>query len=116
MSNDEKPLIVMPAMCQMHQRLLLSQLGIGPNGPWRSHILVAQVTLFQAATAFSATYDRIGGDLGRLSELGCLACYRPDAFGEVVHAFQTGGMAAVKLLGERYVNDAASSTDDRPIR
>lgn len=108
------PRIDVPAMCQRHQRLLLDQIGIGPDGPWRSHIIVAQIALFQATTAHPSTYARIGGDVTRIGELGCLACDRPDAFGEIVQAFQRGGIAAVKQYGEQLVaacarTDTASS-------
>jgi hypothetical protein len=99
-------------MCQLHQRLLLDQIGVGPDGPWRSHIIVAQITLFQSATAYPGTYDRIGGDVTRLGELGCLACYRPDTFGEIVQAFQGGGIGAVKALGERICRDTATPIKD----
>lgn len=101
-----EPLIVIPDMCQTHQRLLLDLLGIGPDGPWRSHIVVAQIALFQATTAHSTTYERIGGDVQRVGELGCLACFRPDAFGAIVDAFQQGGLSAVKALGEGFVSAA----------
>lgn len=102
MATDE-PRIVVPDMCQKHQRLLLDQIGIGPDGPWRSHIIAAQIALFQGTTAHAGTYERIGGDVTRIGELGCLACYRPDTFGAIVQAFQQGGIAAVKRLGERLV-------------
>lgn len=106
MNKNEQPKICVPDMCQKHQRLLLDQIGIGPDGPWRSHIIVAQIVLFQGATAHSDTYERIGGNVLRIAELGCLACYRPDTFGEIVQAFQQGGIAAVKALGEGYVEPA----------
>lgn len=93
----------------MHQRLLLDQIGIGPDGPWRSHIIVAQIALFQGTTAHPDTYGRIGGDVLRIAELGCLACFRPDTFGAVVQAFQQGGIAAVKTLGEHLVSAGAKT-------
>lgn len=102
-TRDERPLITVPQMCQKHQRLLLDQVGIGPDGPWRSTIIVVQIALFQGATAHRSTYDRIGGDVTRIVELGCLACDRPDVFGEAVQAFRDGGIAAVKALGERSI-------------
>jgi hypothetical protein len=102
----ENPRITVPDMCQKHQRLLLDQIGIGPEGPWRAHIIVAQIALFQGTTAHAGTYERIGGDVTRIGELGCLACYRPDTFGAIVQAFQQGGIAAVKQLGERLVEEA----------
>lgn len=102
-----EPVVKVPDMCALHQRLLLDQIGIGPEGPWRSHVIVAQVALFQGATAYPGTYDRIGGDVQRIGELGCLACYRPDTFGEVVQAFLAGGIAAVKRLGESLVQDGS---------
>lgn len=97
----------------MHQRLLLDQIGIGPNGPWRSALVAAQVTLFQGTAAHPDTYARIGGDVTRIAELGCLACYRPDVFGEVVAAWQSGGMGAVKMLGDRLVSEAKGEEADR---
>jgi hypothetical protein len=108
---DDQPRITVPNMCHKHQRLLVTQLGIGPRGPWRSHIIVAQLVLLQATTAHADTYDRIGENLERIGELGCLACFRPDAFGEIVDAFQSGGLAAVKALGEKKVTDAARGSD-----
>ena len=102
----------LPQMCEKHQALLLHQIGIGPEGPWRSHIIVAQIVLFQGTTAHPDTYVRLNRDITRIGELGCLACYRPDTFGEVVQAFQQGGMAAAKALGERYITDAAKEQTD----
>ena len=95
------PQVLIPDMCKLHQSLLIQQVGIPESGPWRVAIIAAQVTLFQGTTAKKSTWDRLGGDVGRIGELGCLACYSPDVFGQVVHAFQTGGFAAVKALGER---------------
>lgn len=103
------PQITVPQMCQKHQRLLLDQVGIGPDGPWRSTIVCVQLTLFQGATAHPSTYDRIGGDVTRIGELGCLACDRPDVFGAAVQAFQHGGIGAVKALGERLIEAAAKA-------
>jgi hypothetical protein len=100
-----RPTITVPDMCQRHQRLLLDQIGIGPDGPWRSAIVASQVTLFQGATAHPSTSARLGGDITRIGELGCLACDRPDVFGQVVQAWRAGGMGAVKALGEQLVAD-----------
>jgi len=104
-----QPTIFVPTMCQKHQRLLVDQVCVGPGGPWRAYIIVAQVALFQAATAHPTTFERIGGDVTRIGELGCLACDRPDAFGEIVAAFQAGGVAAVKAWGEAIVQNGANS-------
>lgn len=101
------PQIQVPQMCQKHQRLFLDQIGIGPSGPWRSAIISAQITLFQGTTAHPSTYEKIGGDILRIGELGCLACERPDVFGEVVEAWLSGGMRACKTLGELYVSNAS---------
>ena len=100
---SDRPTIVVPNMCQKHQRLLVQQLGLGPNDTWRAAIVMAQIVLFQAATAHPSTYERIGGDITRISELGCLACDRPDAFGEIIETTKTKGFGAVKALGESYL-------------
>lgn len=101
-----QPTIFVPTMCRKHQRLLVDQVCVGPGGPWRAYIIVAQVALFQAATAHPTTFERIGGPEFPDS---CLACDRPDAFGEIVAAFQAGGVAAVKAWGEAIVQNGANS-------
>ncbi len=98
--------IFIPDMCALHRRLLLAQVGIGRDGPWRSAVIAAQIALFQGTTAHPQTPERVGGDLSRLREVGCLACFRPDTFGLVVEAFQKGGIAATIALGERLVREA----------
>ena len=103
---SDRPTIVVPDMCQKHQWLLLQQVGIGPEGPWRSAVIAAQIVLFQGTTAHQDTFAKIGGDVLRIAELGCLACYRPDTFGQVVEAFRDGGIAATKALGERLVAES----------
>lgn len=109
MIEPKQPTIFVPTMCQKHQRLLVDQVVIGPGRPWHAYIIVAQVALFQAATAHPTTFERIGGDVARIGELGCLACDRPDAFGEIVAAFQAGGVAAVKAWGQAIVQKGAAS-------
>lgn len=90
-----------PAMCMKHQSLLVHQVGVTKDGPWRSLIIMAQIALFQAATAREGTYEKLGGDITRLKQLGCLACYQPDRFGEIVAAAQKG--ESIKELGEKWV-------------
>lgn len=89
-------------MCQKHQKLLVAQTGYGPDSPWRVLIIMAQVALFQAATAHPSTYERIGGDVGRIGELGCLACDRPEAFGEIIETVNSKGLESLKALGDSW--------------
>jgi len=95
-------------MCQKHQALLVQQVGIWPNGPWRALIIMAQIALFQAATADPTFYPKIGGDLDRIGEIGCLACFKPDAFGEIVEAAKGPDRGAIKALGEKWTKEGAA--------
>lgn len=98
---------IMPAdMCHKHQALLVHQAGYGPDDTWQALIVVAQVVLFQAATCDQQTHARIGNDISRIGELGCLACYKPDAFGEVVEVAKTHNLKNIKELGERWIEAA----------
>lgn len=101
-----RPTIMMPDMCLLHRRLLVGQAGFSEADPWQALIVVAQIALMQASTADPGTYARIGGDITKLQTLGCLACYKPDAFGEIVQAMETGSLGAIKALGERWVQEA----------
>lgn len=107
--TDKNPQILVPEMCKTHQGLLIGQVGIPESGPWRVAIIIAQVALFQGTTAHPDTYPRLDGDVMNIGRLGCLACFRPDCFGEIVAAMQAGpewGFDKVKALGEKWVNDA----------
>lgn len=104
MSRSE---IYVPNMCNLHQHLLVKQVGIPESGPWRALIIMAQVALFQGATADPKLHEKIGGDMKRLDEVGCLACFKPDRFGEIVEAAKTD-MGSIKALGESWVTPSES--------
>lgn len=102
------PMITCPNMCQLHQSLLVRQCGFKPSDPWRVLMVMTQIALFQGATADPETHRRTGGDVTRIPELGCLACWKPDRFGEIVDAARTKGMSAIKPLGESWVKAAGT--------
>ncbi len=97
------PRLTVPDLCRTHQSLLVQQAGYAESDPWRALIVMTQIALFQAATADPSTYDRIGGRVERIPELGCLACYKPDAFGEIVEAAKSRDPGAIKRLGESWL-------------
>lgn len=99
--------IDVPNMCAQHQSLLVHQAHYAPHEPWRVLIVMAQIALLQAATADPSLYERLGGTLDRIDEIGCLACFKPDAFGAIVEAAKNKhDRAAIKRLGESWVKPA----------
>lgn len=109
------PEIQVPNMCRLHQSLLVLQTEYAPTDPWRALIIATQIALFQAATADDGFYARVGGDLGRIGEVGCLACFKPDAFGAIVDVAQrTRDLGAIKRLGESWVKDARADRATGP--
>lgn len=105
------PIIDMPPLCQTHRWLLVRQCNYGPNDTWRALEIATQLALFQGATADPAVHAQIGGDITKLSTLGCLACRKPDLFGTIVDRVQSTKRAAhirvIKELGEAWVKAAA---------
>lgn len=104
---EKRPQVTVPNLCEKHAGLLVSQCRFKESDPWRALIIAAQLALFQAATADPKTHERIGDDITKVSTLGCLACYKPDAFGEIVEAGKTRDLGNIKRLGERYVLSSA---------
>lgn len=90
-------------MCQKHQALLVQQAKVGPEGPWRALIIMAQIALFQAMTCNEQARNKVAGDPFKYKELGCMACFLPDRFGEIVDAAQK--QQSIKELGERWVKE-----------
>jgi hypothetical protein len=109
---SDKPTIMVADMCQTHQVLLVRQADYRESDPWRALVVVCQIALFQAATCDPETHKRIGGDIGKIGSLGCLACYKPDAFGEVVEAAKSHDLGRIKALGERWVKENAVPSEN----
>lgn len=102
---ENVPQINIPQMCNTHQVLLTRQLGLKPVDPWRAFIIASQITLFQAATSDPKTHKKIGGDITKITKLGCLACYKPDAFGQIIVSGMKGGISEIKSLGEKWAEE-----------
>jgi len=65
------------------------------------------IALFQAATSDPKIQKELEGDITRVHKLGCLACRKPDAFGEIIQAQAQGDLKAIKELGERWIREAS---------
>lgn len=92
-----------PGMCQTHRALLIQQAGYGPLDPWRALEITASIVLFQAATCDATIHAEVGGDVTKIAALGCLACRKPDAFGQIVEAAKRREPGALKALGDSWV-------------
>lgn len=107
---EQQPRIVLPNMCLRHRQLLVAQTGFGPNDSWQVLEAVTNITLFQGASCDQKVYEEVGGKIENFVKLGCLACRKPDLFGEIVQAVQQAGkvnaFSTLKALGERWVNEA----------
>lgn len=101
----DKPRIEIPDMCQKHQSLLVHQAGYKETDPWRALIIMSQITLFQASTADPNLHKKLGGNIENIKNMGCLACFKPDVFGEIVEAAKSKDTGAIKKLGESYLGD-----------
>lgn len=112
MTDDApKPQVKIDAMCQRHAAALVGHLRFREDDPWRALTIATQIALFQGHTArvpAATTPDA-------LSKLGCLACRHPDLFEAIIDAAQKVPLdqriAAIKALGERWVQDASASPD-----
>lgn len=101
-------MIVCPEMCKKHQSLLIHQANYSKSDSWQILIVATQVALFQKASCDTTTHKKLDGDINKISTLGCLACYSPDAFGEIVEVAKSHDLKKIKELGEKYVKEASS--------
>jgi hypothetical protein len=106
------PQVELPQMCAKHQSLLVMQAKYKESDPWRALIIMAQVALFQGAVVDPATWDKVEGDVLKLKALGCLACYKPDRFGEIVEEAKKKELGAIKALGDSWVEAAKAQETD----
>jgi len=101
------PTILIPDMCNNHQVELIRGAGYTSADPWRALIVASQIALFQAATIDPETHKKIQGEITLIGTLGCLACYKPAAFAEIIEAGKSHELGRIKALGEKWVADAA---------
>lgn len=93
---------VIPTLCERHRAELVHGLAIPESGPWQTAIIVASILLFQASTADDRVWqrctllengDRDANDLSLvLAEIGCLACFKPESFGQLLGIMQKHGI------------------------
>lgn len=109
--SEDRNVIPIPDMCGKHQYLLVRQCSYGPHDPWRALLVSTQIALFQGATSDLGVWREADGRVENLMKIGCLACRKPDLFGELVDVVQksdsmTDHIQAIKRRGELWVSSA----------
>lgn len=97
------PQVQLKPMCDKHRKLLVTQANYKQTDNWIALEICTAIALFQAATADAKTYDRIDRKIENIGQLGCLACYKPDVFGEIVEAAKTKELGKIKAIGEAHI-------------
>ena len=77
-----------------------------------AHEIVINAAMFQGVSTEQKIWKRVGGDVTRFSELGCLACLSPGRFDTVLNEAKKKGIGGVKALGEKWVMESAIDTSD----
>lgn len=108
--------LIVADLCETHRSLLVHGAGYGPDDTWRALIIVTQIALMQGMTADTQVYAKVDGQVGRIHELGCMACYKPDKFGEIVETAKKHDLSDIKRLGEKWVFEASKRSDDDGVR
>lgn len=106
MADSKQPVIHMPPLCQTHRVLLVRQARYGPTDPWLALEVATTMVLFQGATCDPKIHEELGGDITNMPKLGCLACRKPDLFGEIVEVAKTHDLGAIKRLGEKWIAES----------
>lgn len=107
-AQSEGPRVALKPLCNTHQALLVRQCQYGPQDPWMALLIATQIALFQGASCDPKVYAELNGQVERMPELGCLACCKPDLFGQLIDAVQRAPRDAhirtIKELGEGWVD------------
>lgn len=113
---SENPTVVVPQLCQKHQRALIQRLMIPESGPWRVAIITAQIMMFQAAVANDVVWQRCSAladgqpnseDLSLvLAEIGCLACFEREGWLRVLRIMGTKGIRYAAQVAQKQIEDA----------
>lgn len=84
---SDKVQIVLPALCELDQSLIVHGARFKAEDPWQALLVTANLALFQAASAGQRVWSMVrrtedgladAADLSRvLAELGCLGCLLP---------------------------------------
>jgi hypothetical protein len=106
MSEEERPVIRVPDLCYKHYYELVHTAKFTKTDPWGALTVIANAAMFQGATATQTVWNKLEGDVTRITELGCLACRLPHRFKKVLEVAKTRDLGKIKELGEKWVNEA----------
>jgi hypothetical protein len=111
--TEGKPQVELPGFCKRHQGIIVRAGRFRETDPWRSLLIVSEMALFQGLSAESEVQERIDGDITRIGELGCLACYDAKKLSELLRVIREGRrwpkgrtLADVKQLGLRWIEES----------
>ena len=90
--------IVIPDMCETHQRLLVEQCRYGPDDKWQALFIAAQIALLNFISFNKTSMKKLDGSLRNLHRFSCMACERPDGFGQIVEAAKGKDLEQVSKL------------------
>lgn len=81
---DPKDAAYIPELCKMHQAKVVHGLGLKPEDSWQMTLMAVQLAAFRATTFDERFLKRTEGKAENFSvvlgELGCLACWQPEAY------------------------------------
>lgn len=100
-----EPQVMLAPFCERHRFELVKRARYGQSDPWRVLIVMAQIAMFQGATATPSVHKRVSGDVEKIEELGCLACRLPHKWDHLLDAAKDS-LTKVKSLGESWVRAA----------
>lgn len=97
-------------MCVTHQNLLISQANYTEQDPWQALIIACDISLFQGISRNDNSMKKLDYNIRNIEKLDCLACERPDLFGELVEASKSHNLTDIKDLGEKWIGIVKEET------
>lgn len=106
--TGQKPVMI-PNLCQKHQRDLVRKLHMSDRDPWRVAMTVTQIMLFTWTTADVGFHRRTEGHTANfnivLAEIGCLACRSHDGFARAIRLIRERGMSHAAAVSRNEIVD-----------
>lgn len=91
-----------PVMCGYHQSLLIHHARYKVTDPWKILIIATNTALLHAAMNDPRTFKVTRGDLLKIKNLPCLACFKTDAFYRIIDVAKSRDIGKIKELGESW--------------
>ena len=101
--KKENKQISIPSFCEYHRSRLVHGAKFREKDPWMALEVASQIAMLQAIMVSNTFHIKFGGDVEKIQNVGCLACFENKTFKQLVKiAKKNKSIKDIKEFGDSF--------------